>query len=303
MSVEPRVSNQSLTGAGRLFSRPKIVAITGLLCLVALGWIYLGLMVAQMVPHLDMSDAGPGMGIFNRISQWVDLGDFNRAVIAIIPGAGLLHITSLGMGWFTTAGFLTLMWTAMATAMMVPTAAPMISSYLQICETAAAKSIRTVSPLVLIAGYISVWIAFSITAALAQTAMMYVSIISPAMVASHKGLAALLLIFAGIYQFTELKQACLNKCRSPLSFFFANWSDRTGDIFKLGLRQGVFCLGCCWALMLIMFVAGVMNVIWMVLLTVLMVAEKTVTQADPLRRIAGFGLIAWGALLGGAQLL
>jgi len=286
-----------------LFLNPRAIAAVGLATLIALGWVYLGLMVAQMIPLMDMTDAGPGMAVFNRFSQWAELDEFGRALLASICGPGVLAITGADLGALYSVGFLSAMWTAMAVAMMLPTAIPMLSAYVEICETATAKSIATVSPLVLIAGYVSVWLAFALTAAVAQAGLIYLSLLSPAMVTTHQGVASGLLICAGLYQFTNLKQACLTKCRTPLNFFFANWSDRTSDIFKLGVKQGLFCLGCCWALMLVMFVAGIMNVIWMVLLTVLMVAEKTINKADALRRITGFVLIAWGAVSGAGILL
>lgn len=281
-----------------IFRHPKFLAFAGLFVTIVLGWTYLGLMVSQMIPLMDMRDAGPGMSVFNQFSQWAQLDDFGRALLVSICGPGVLALSGSELVTFETIGFLTLMWSAMAMAMMLPTAAPMISAYVEICQTASKKNIATVSPIILVCGYASVWLGFAVIAASAQAGFMHVSILSPAMVTTHKGVASLLLIGAGLYQFSSLKQACLTKCRTPLNFFFANWSDRTRDIFKLGVKQGLFCLGCCWALMLVMFVAGIMNVIWMVLLTALMVAEKTISKADTLRRITGFSLIAWGALIG-----
>ena len=281
-----------------IFQHPRFIAYSGLAVLVLLGWIYLGTMVSQMIPLMDMADAGPGMSLFNQFSQWAQLDDFSRAVLKSLCGPGIVTVTGANSGALYSIGFLTAMWSAMAMAMMLPTAAPMISAYVQICETAAQKKIATVSPLVLIAGYTSVWLAFALAAAILQAGFIYLSLLSPAMVTTHQGVAAVVLTGAGAYQFTSLKQACLTRCRTPLNFFFANWSTQTSDIFRLGVKQGVFCLGCCWALMLVMFVTGIMNVIWMALLAILMVAEKTVARAGRLRRITGFVLIGWGALSG-----
>ena len=197
----------------------------------------------------------------------------------------------------TSVGLLSSMWVAMAIAMMLPTAMPMVSAYMEICQTAAAKSIATVSPLVLIAGYLSVWLVFAISAAFAQAGFIELSLLYAVPPNTSQGVASALLIAAGVYQFTNLKQACLTKCRAPLNFFLANWSDAPKDVFQLGVKQGLFCLGCCWALMLIMFVTGIMDILWMVALTALMVAEKIIPIPDALRRITGFALIAWGATL------
>ncbi len=204
---------------------------------------------------------------------------------------------NMGSGSNYSVGIFASMWVAMSIAMMLPTAVPMISAYMEICRTAAAKSIATVSPPVLIAGYLSVWLAFALSAAIAQVGFLRLLSLYPVTPAISQAGASLLLTAAGIYQFTALKQACLTKCRAPLNFFLANWSDSPRDIFQLGVKQGVFCLGCCWALMLVMFVTGIMDILWMVALTALMVAEKTIPRADILRRITGFALIAWGATL------
>ncbi len=204
---------------------------------------------------------------------------------------------NMGSASHYSVGLLVSMWVAMSIAMMLPTAVPMISAYMEICQTAATKSIATVSPLVLIAGYLSVWLAFAISAAIAQVGFLQLLVLYPVPPATGQAGISLLVTAVGVYQFTGLKQACLTKCRAPLNFFFANWSDNPRNIFQLGVKQGVFCLGCCWALMLLMFVTGIMDILWMVALTVLMVAEKTIPSPDILRRITGFALIAWGATL------
>ncbi len=196
-----------------------------------------------------------------------------------------------------SVGLFASMWVAMSVAMMLPTAIPMISAYVQICQTATVKSIITVSPLVLIGGYLSVWLVFSISAAFIQVTLVRLSLMYSISPATYQAAASAVLIGAGIYQFSNLKHACLTKCRAPLNFFIANWSDRPREIFRHGLQQGLFCLGCCWALMLVMFVTGVMNIMWMVALTALMVTEKIIPKPDVLRRITGFALIAWGATL------
>jgi len=103
-------------------------------------------------------------------------------------------------------------------------------------------------------------------------------------------------LLAGLYQFTPLKHACLNRCQHPLPFFFANWTTRTRGVFRLGVRQGLYCLGCCWAMMLLMFAVGAMNIIWMAVLGIIMAAEK-MTTTDRFSRAVGAVLIAIGAAL------
>jgi predicted metal-binding membrane protein len=176
--------------------------------------------------------------------------------------------------------------------MMLPGAAPMLLTYAEIAETAAAKGTVTVSPLVLAAGYVAVWIAFGLVASGAE--ILLSRSIAPgseiAVLATGAGL-----ILAGLYQFSELKHACLSRCRRPFTFFFAHWTDRTAGVFRLGLRQGVYCLGCCWALMALMLFVGAMNLVWMAGLAAIMAAEK-VTRSQTLPRVIGIALIAAGAV-------
>jgi predicted metal-binding membrane protein len=185
------------------------------------------------------------------------------------------------------------MWMAMTLAMMIPTAAPMIATYLDIAEAAAGKRMAIVSPLVLAAGFGAVWLIFAFAAALAQWMVLE---------SGHAGafqgrFAGLGLIAAGAYQFTALKHACLSKCRMPMPYFLAHWTDRPMGVFRMGLDQGLNCFGCCWALMSLSFAAGLMNLVWMGFVGAMMVLEKTLPQPKALTYGLGLGLIGAGACL------
>jgi predicted metal-binding membrane protein len=182
-----------------------------------------------------------------------------------------------------------LMWLAMALAMMLPVAAPMLSAYLDIAEAARAKSIAVVPAPVLAGGYAVVWIAFSLAAGTAQA--------FGGGLASNPSIAGAILIGAGLYQFAPLKHACLAKCRRPMPFFMSRWSDRPFDVFRMGVEQGFSCLGCCWALMIVSFAAGAMNLAWMALLGVLMILERMLAEPRSLVAGAGIGLVVAGAIL------
>jgi predicted metal-binding membrane protein len=190
----------------------------------------------------------------------------------------------------TSFSALAAMWLAMTLAMMIPSALPMISTYLDIAEAAKAKHTAIVSPLVLTAGYGAVWIAFALAAAFAQRSLL---------ASGHSGFvegwfAGLLLIGAGAYQFTSLKHACLSKCRMPMPYFLAHWTDRMAGVLRMGVEQGMNCFGCCWALMLLGFVAGLMNIAWMGAIGALMVLEKSLPQPKALSYGLGLGLIGAG---------
>jgi predicted metal-binding membrane protein len=186
-----------------------------------------------------------------------------------------------------------MLWHSMTLAMMLPVATPMISAYLDIAEAARSKGLNVVAAAYLAAGYCAVWLAFSSAA----TALQLWIGQSPRLILADNAVGAAVLLVAGAYQFAPLKHACLRKCRAPIPYFLARWSERRGDVFRMGLDQGLLCLGCCFALMLLMTVAGVTNVIWMAGLTALVLLEKTLPQPQSVVYGSGAGLIAAGLLL------
>ena len=148
----------------------------------------------------------------------------------------------------------------------------------------------------LVVGYLSTWLGASVGFT-ALTLAVYALAGSGRMLDPAVGLGgAAALLAAGLYQFSGLKQACLEKCRNPFSILFANWSVKPGRIFRLGLEQGVWCLGCCWALMLVMFAIGAMNVFWMALIGLFTLIEKQ-TVGRVASRVAGAILLVWAAAL------
>jgi predicted metal-binding membrane protein len=157
----------------------------------------------------------------------------------------------------------------MVLAMMLPTAGPMIVTYAEIADAAVRKDESIVSPLVLMAGYVAVWLGFAFTASVLQMAL--------GRAAANPLSAGVVLFAAGLYQFSTLKQACVRHCQRPFPYLFAHWSDHTAGVFRLGLRQGLYCLGCCWAMMAVMLAVGAMNVAWMAVLGLVMGLEKTTT--------------------------
>ena len=188
---------------------------------------------------------------------------------------------------------LSAMWFLMAAAMMLPSAAPMIRTYCEIADTAASRGRRAVHPAVLVAGYLAVWLA----AALAFAGLtLAVQRVAP----GGRPLAGIagagVLAVAGLWQFSALKEACLTKCRAPFATLFGRWTDRPGGVFRLGAEQGLSCLGCCWALMLVMFAVGVMNLFWMALIGLFAVVEKG-RRGKLVGRVAGTILLVWAAAL------
>ncbi len=279
----------------RLFSRSHVLAWAGIGVLIALGWIYLTVMVVDMISVMDMTDAGAGMSVFNAFAQWADLGALGLEVLRSICRIDTVtQFSGVSAGSvISTFGYVFVMWVAMSFAMMLPTAAPMITTYAEIAETARARKIDVVSPLVLIAGYMSVWASFAVLATIAQLVLIQMSQITEGLVLKSPYLGAGVLAVAGLYQFTSFKTACLTKCRTPFPFFMANWSDKVSGVFRMGVRQGVVCVLCCWALMLVMFAAGLMNVFWIIVLSVIMLAEKVLPRPMLVVRISGGLFLIW----------
>ncbi|HTQ83208.1 MAG TPA: DUF2182 domain-containing protein, partial [Pseudolabrys sp.] len=158
---------------------------------------------------------------------------------------------------------------------------------------AARKGERIVTPLMLAAGYAAVWLGFAAAATVTQLALTRAALLNSGLAAASGLFAGAIFIAAGLYQFSALKQACLNQCRHPFPFFFSNWATTPRGVFRLGLKQGVFCVGCCWAMMLVMFAVGVMNVVWMAGLGIVMAIEKIGTGRW-FTRAVGIALILAG---------
>jgi len=234
-------------GIGQIFARPKAIAAGCVIIIAGLGWFYLALLLAA-----------PASSWFATV----------QALCRTLPE---------GAWSFSAAAVTASMWSAMTLAMMLPSASPMILTYAEIAETAARKSERIVSPLVIAAGYASVWLVFSLLATVIQIVLTRAALLNTGITSASGILAGAIFIGAGVYQFSALKHACLTHCQNPFPFFFTNWATTLGGVFRLGVEQGLYCLGCCWAMMMVMFAVGVMNVAWMAGLAAVMTIEKLLT--------------------------
>ena len=198
-----------------------------------------------------------------------------------------------------TAGYAALvfgMWAVMMAAMMLPSAAPMILLYGTIARARRARGDLTVGSGVFAAGYVLVWAAFALMAVGLQFGAEKAAVLSPMMEMTSTVLAGALLIAAGLYQWSSLKQACLRRCRSPLEFVMTQWREGVRGALVMGLKHGAYCLGCCWLLMLLLFVGGIMNLSWIGGLALFVLIEKTAPAGHWIGRAAGAGLIAWGGV-------
>jgi predicted metal-binding membrane protein len=250
--------------AENVLRRDRIVVLSGLAVITTLSWAYMS-SLASKTSNMDM---GAEMTM-PRMQAW-SIADF-----------GL------------TFG----MWAVMMVAMMTPSAAPMILMFAGVTRRRREQQVSYVPTSVFLAGYLVVWVTFSVVAATAQWGLHAVSLLSPMMAITSPLLGGVLLLAAGVYQWTPLKHACLSKCRSPLGFVLNEWREGGWGTFVMGLKHGGYCTGCCWSLMALLLVAGVMNLLWVAAIAGLVLLEKVAPAGDRLGRVAGVVLVGWGAWL------
>jgi len=196
----------------------------------------------------------------------------------------------------TADGFFTFaMWTVMMIGMMAGPATPMLLLFAGMQRTRASGPVPMALPSFGL-GYLAVWAGFSACAAIAQEALHRAALLSPGMAASSPRTAGAIWIAAGVYQLTPYKGACLTWCRSPLGFLMSSWRDGALGAFRMGLRHGLYCLGCCWALMCVLFAVGVMNLLWVAALTALVLLEKVGPFGAMAARVTGVIMIAVGVM-------
>ena len=212
------------------------------------------------------------------------------------PMAGMMMSMSPGIPW-TLGDFLLAfaMWGVMMAGMMVPAAMPVVFIYAKV-YAGRARSSSSGPALMFALGHIAVWIVFSGIATLVQGALYQSALMSPEMAVTSSRISGVVLIAAGIYQLTPAKAACLTKCQSPIDFLITNWRDGNHGALTLGLRYGLYCVGCCWALMLVLFVVGVMNLAWVAVLTVFLLVEKLSTSGLQLARATGVAMVLAGVV-------
>jgi predicted metal-binding membrane protein len=205
---------------------------------------------------------------------------------------------SAGAGW--SAGTLLplfLMWAGMMVAMMLPSAMPMILTFATVSRNRRRQEWPYVPVTIFVAGYVAIWTGFSVLAAIAQWFLHRQALLSSAMASRSAWLGGILLLAAGVFQFTPLKHACLTQCRAPFDFIMTRWREGSLGAFRMGVEHGLFCVGCCWALMGLLFVAGVMNILWIAALSLLVGLEKLLPRGLWLSSATGVILTAWGAWL------
>ena len=209
-------------------------------------------------------------------------------------GAGM-DMHSANAGGAPRLVILLAMWWVMMAAMMLPSTAPVVLLYGRIRQQHASRG-GIAGSWIFLAGYMLVWLGASAVATAIQIAVTRAGVIDPmTMRAASPFFSALTLIAAGIYQLTPAKNACLSECRSPAEYLSRHWRPGVSGALRLGMLHGRFCVGCCWLLMALLFVGGVMNLAWIAALAGLVAVEKLFRRGQLVGRLGGVILIAWGA--------
>lgn len=269
----------------RMSYRTPYVVLVGAM---VIGWAYLAAMVVDMIARMDMGAMGPGMELFNQFNMFYGLPEHVRVQLASLclplaqEGFGMPALINMGLWDYS---LLFLMWFMMVLAMMLPTAMPMLQAY---DHARPGRGIYKVA-----AGYLGVWTAFSVIATGAQALLHQAELLTPMMVPVLSSITITTVFAAAIYQFTPMKQACLDRCRTPNVALALHSGEQKHNAFSFGLEQGLYCLGCCWALMVLMFAVGIMNIIWIALLGLIMTLEKM--SKTPFTSYGiGIALLLWG---------
>lgn len=200
--------------------------------------------------------------------------------------------------WTPAAFALTLaMWVVMMVGMMLPSAAPMLLTFAALQRRKADTAERMVPTLLFGCGYLLVWSGFSLLATLLQWGLDRLALLSPMLTTTSALLGGAVFLLAGLYQLTPQKQACLRHCRSPFAFLFNSWRDGWSGALRMGLEHGAYCLGCCWLLMALLFVVGVMNLLWVAAITLFVFGEKLLRGGVWIARISGVAMAGYGLWL------
>ena len=275
--------------------RDRAMVVMAILIITVLAWAHILWLVAQMgmaevATAATAEDAMAGMHMPGG-SGTMDGMDMGSGVGTVEP---VLRPWSIADGALIFS-----MWAVMMVGMMTPSAAPMALLYAAVGRTAGASGRPLAATGWLVAGYLSAWIAFSLAATGAQWTLTRLALLTPMMESASSIFGGIVLIATGLYQWSPLKDICLRQCQTPLGFLMSRGGFRSDPFaaLRLGAEHGAYCVGCCWALMTLLFVGGIMNVLWIAGLMILILLEKVVPMGRLIPRVAGAVIAVGGVFL------
>ena len=277
--------------------RDSLIVASALVIITILAWVYLVILNGEM--HMPaITRAAPTVISDMHGMDMHDMKAMSGNMLAAGQGS---VVTGPAMTAWTPTYFVFIfaMWAVMMVGMMTPTVSPMVLVYSRLAKTSAAQGMPFASSMWFAGGYLIAWTSFAFLASLAQYALDRAALLTPMMTLQNRTVAGALLIGAGLYQWLPMKGACLSSCRAPLAFVqrHGGFSASALGSLRLGSLHGLYCVGCCWALMLLLFVAGVMNLFWIAALMFVVLAEKILPAAAYLSRGVGVVAIGWGLWL------
>lgn len=273
----------------RLLRRDRWITIASLITLCALAWLYV------------LAGAGLGMSAWDMTTLTLFPHRHAGAMDMAMPGMPDMAMPEMAPAAWSAElwGLSIAMWWVMMIAMMTPSAAPAILLFARVHRQAAAggavtEAVAPTAPFA--AGYLAVWLAFSIAATALYWLLSQAGLVSEMTMASQsRWLSGAVLVAAGLYQLSPLKGICLSHCRAPAAFLARHWRPGAAGAFRLGVLHGAYCVSCCWLLMALLFVGGVMNLAWIAAIAALVLVEKTAHGGRWLSRAAAIVLLVWGA--------
>ena len=251
------------SSAENLLKRDRLIIVIGLIAICLLSWMYIIYLYKQMYP-MNMD-----------------------AFLFAMPMTATWTLVDFSL--------LFLMWFVMMIAMMIPSVTPLILIFSMVNRKKKQNKNPFVSSYYLLAGYLIIWAVFSLLATLLQWFFQHLNWLNPDMVVTNKIVGGIILLLAGLFQFTPLKRQCLQYCQTPVSFIHTQWKEGKSGALKMGIKNGMYCLGCCWILMLLLFVSGIMNLLWIVLISLFVLTEKLLPRFTWISWLAGVLLILYGA--------
>jgi len=267
-AIPPSATSKSDAGTiEKVLLQDRRLVVLALFSLSALAWAYLVVMARQMA-----------------------VGDMT------LMGMGTMTMSQMPWSLLTFL-LMFIMWSVMMVGMMVPSAAPMILLFARVQRRKLADQAPTARIAAFTTGYLLVWTSFSLIATGLQWTLTELRLLSPMMESTSQFLAVGVLLAAGIYQLTPLKLACLKQCQSPIGFLTMHWKDGISGSLSMGIEHGMYCLGCCWLLMALLFVGGVMNLIWVAVIATFVLLEKVAPKGEIIGRVGGVLLIVFAGFV------
>ena len=276
------------TATEKLLGHQRLLVLSGILLLTLVAWWFL------------FHGAGMHMSIF-EMAQFSLIPYQSAAMSMDMPEMGMHLQAWVWRDWSIAL----LMWWVMMVAMMLPSATPTILLYARVMHFAKkdTDSIIVVATFSFMLGYLSSWLIFSFFATFFQWALQQANLLSMLMIVRSGWLSGLLLVIVGLYQLSPFKQHCLKYCQSPASFISTHMRYGQFGAYQMGLKHGIYCVGCCWLLMLLLFVGGVMNLVWIAILSIFVLAEKAFPHISKLPQLSAILLLTWGMTILMAQTL